>query len=117
MFSMSVFDFKGEDKMTNSEYEHVKFISYDGKYPNLCSGRLVLEIDGEIARFSYETRKDYEPFWRSGGSCTRRNNYRRIRDAWEIEYDNLPDKFKKYANEIDAVFNQNVEYGCCGGCA
>ena len=27
--------------------EHVKFISYTGKYPNLCSGIITLEIDGE----------------------------------------------------------------------
>ena len=26
----------------------VKFISYDGKYPNLCSGKLVLQIDDII---------------------------------------------------------------------
>ena len=26
---------------------HVKFISYTGKYPNLCGGILTLEIDGK----------------------------------------------------------------------
>ena len=46
-------------------YEHdkeyrgkVKFISYDGKYPNYCSGTLTLEIDGETAVFKPENR-----FW------------------------------------------------------
>ena len=106
-----------EDLYDDIECKHVKFISYDGKYPNLCSGRLVLEIDGEVARFSYGTRGDYEPFWSSGGSCSRWNNYRCTRGAWEIDYDDIPDKFKKYANEIDIVFNQNVEHGCCGGCS
>ena len=27
----------------------------------------------------------------------------------------LPNKYKKYATEIDRVFNANVEHGCCGG--
>lgn len=25
----------------------IKFISYDGKYPNFCSGTLILEVDGK----------------------------------------------------------------------
>ena len=44
----------------NSNTSRVKFISYTGEYPNLCSGVLTLEID--------------------------------------------------------EVFNENVEWGCCGGC-
>jgi len=31
--------------------DRVKFVSYNGHYPNLCSGNLVLEIDGENVRF------------------------------------------------------------------
>lgn len=30
----------------NNNNDHVKFISYDGKYPCLCMGMLILEIDG-----------------------------------------------------------------------
>ena len=35
---------------------------------------------------------------------------------WEIDVDRLPEKFRRYAREIGQVFNENVEYGCCGGC-
>lgn len=62
---------------------HIKFISYTGKYPNLCSGVLTLDVtDGE----------------------------------WLIDFDEIPDCFKKYAEEIGETFNTNVPYGCCGGC-
>lgn len=29
----------------------VEFVSYDGEYPNLCSGTLMLSIDGEPWNF------------------------------------------------------------------
>lgn len=99
-------------------YEHdkgcsgkVKFISYDGKYPNLCSGALKLEIDGEIVEF-----KPYgDCFWCSGGGVSWDYNST-YRGEWVIHYEGLPDKYKQYADEIDKVFNENVEFGCCGGC-
>jgi hypothetical protein len=54
-----------------------------------------------------------------GGSCGFMNNYSESfvdQGEWRIDVDRLPDKYKKYAAEIDEVFNANVEYGCCGGC-
>ena len=35
---------------------------------------------------------------------------------WSIDVDDLPEQFRKYADEIDEVFNENVPQGCCGGC-
>ena len=83
----------------------VKFISYDGKYPNYCSGTLTLEIDGETAVFKPENR-----FWYSD------TLYGNEANEWEIYQCDLPDKYKKYAADIDRVFNENVEFGCCRGC-
>lgn len=37
----------------NNETNHVEFVSYSGKWPNLCSGELTLEIDGEEVAFGY----------------------------------------------------------------
>ena len=95
------------------EGKHVKFISYTGKYPNLCSGILTLEIDGEKATFGLDGQ--YEEFWRSGGYVIWNADIVAT-DEWLIEIECLPQKYQKYAREIDEVFNANVEHGCCGGC-
>lgn len=116
----------------NNNYitEHVEFISYTGRYPNLCSGILTLKIDGEIYRFghepdSYNYNEDkydddnYDKFWCSGGkvSFSGEYGYDVSEGEWEIDVDKLPEQFRKYASEIDYTFNANVEHGCCGGCA
>lgn len=104
----------------------VKFVSYTGRYPNLCSGVLTLEINGKEYKFghnymnpNWKTEKNFPTFWHSGGSCgfsydysDEYTNY----GEWEIDVDELPEELKPYAAEIDEVFNNNVPNGCCGGC-
>lgn len=85
----------------------VKFISYTGKYPNLCRGTLTLEIDGKQYKFGGGNSSDFEEFWNPGG---------RYPSEWVINIDKIPSQFKELAFEIDTVFNENVEWGCCGGC-
>lgn len=96
---------------------HVKFINYTGRYPNLCSGILTLEIDGVEYTFGSswkEPKSDFEKFWYSGGGITK--DYEAYDGEWQIDVDDLPEQFRKYATEIDDVFNSNVSWGCCGGC-
>ena len=104
---------------------HVRFIDYTGRYPSLCMGVLVLEINGQRYYFGndfdgkYKDKKLLSQFWTSGGSCGFRNNYSDSyveQDDWRIDTDDLPAEFLDYAEEIDEVFNENVPYGCCGGC-
>lgn len=100
------------------ENSNVKFISYTGRWPNLCSGILTLEINGKTYKFGYSQK--YPKFWYSGGSCGFKDrvnweSYINYGD-WEIDVDDLPEELRKYASEIDRVFNENVEPGCCGGC-
>lgn len=106
----------------NSETSHVKFISYTGRYPNLCSGILTLEIDGEITTFGYgsesKDKPKYDNFWSSGGCVSFDEHWNANVDEgeWGIDVNRLPEQFRKYAAEIDEVFNDNVPWGCCGGC-
>ena len=37
-------------------------------------------------------------------------------DVFEEQINDIPEQFQKYATEIDYVFNENVDFGCCGGC-
>ena len=97
---------------SSSVENNVKFISYTGKWPNLCSGDLTLEINGKTYKFGYG--QEYPSFWTSGGSCSIRHGV--SYGEWEIDVDDLPEELRKYALEIDRVFNENVDYGCCGGC-
>ena len=92
---------------------HVKFISYNGKYPRLCFGILTLEIDGKKAQFGYGASNN--PFWLSGGGFN--PNYEgACQREWKIDVNKIPEEYRKYASEIDRVFNENVEWGCCGSC-
>ena len=103
--------------------EHVKFVSYDGKYPNLCTGTLVLNIDGTDYSFGFTTvpgmsKCDFPMFWHSGGRVSFDNDWNAnvTSGRWQIDSLDLPEQFREYTDEIDEVFNGNVPYGCCGGC-
>ena len=103
----------------NNETKHVSYVSYTGSYPNLCRGVLTLEIDGKEITFgygfNYKDESTYGPFWSSGGGIM--PNYEGAwQGEWQIDVERIPEQFRKYAAEIDQVFNDNVEWGCCGGC-
>lgn len=93
----------------------IKFVSYTGKYPNLCSGDLTLEIDGKRTTFGLYK----EPiFWCSGGRCYFSNNGDKIIEQgnWIVYKSQLPEKLQEYSEEIEELLNKNIPKGCCGGC-
>lgn len=86
----------------------VEFISYDGAYPNLCSGTLVLKVNGE--------KRELSNCLISGGSVSFDDDWNEcVTDgAWDIC--DLPKDLKPYKNEIVECINENIPWGCCGGC-
>lgn len=93
----------------------VKFVSYDGEYPNLCSGVLVLNLDGNDITFP-------KHFLSSGGSVTFNEDYSEEfveEGQWHKSclYE-WPEEFSEFGLKEDAleVINDNIEHGCCGGC-
>lgn len=104
---------------------NVQFVSYTGKFPNLCGGVLTLNINGREVKFGHESDNfdwntckykddNYNRFWQSGGYID--NNCYTYQAEWDIWVNDLPDAYQQYAYEIAAVFNENVPHGCCGGC-
>lgn len=85
----------------------VKFVSYTGKWPNLCSGTLTLKVNGQL-------RTDFELI--SGGGCGFDNHWEDSwisNGSWTVI---VPDDLKDLKDEITEVVNENVPEGCCGGC-
>ena len=88
----------------------IRFISYDGKYPNLCSGVLTFSVNGQ-------ERKTERHTLRSTGGL--QPNYEgTYQGDWEIErsdpaFSDFGDRdFTLLTDEV----NHNVPQGCCGGC-
>jgi len=127
------------NRKNNINTNHVEFVSYDGAYPNLCRGILIVKIDGELVKFGHDysnchydsetktwsyTDEDpdnpnYGSFWSSGGSITHDGYWNDIvvhHNEWEIDIDELDPKFWDVADELDKLINENIPYGCCGGC-
>ena len=86
--------------------KRVEFINYDGEYPCLCMGHLIIKVDGKTCHL--------DNVLRSGGGIT--NDYEEVVEGpWEVDLFDYPD-LEPYKEEITDVVNENVGYGCCGGC-
>ena len=86
----------------------VEFVSYDGRYPNLCRGQLVVRIDGKEVNLGNCLI--------SGGICYFDSDWSDIVTSGEWNIDDLPEEYEQYRKEIKEVANENVPFGCCGGC-
>jgi hypothetical protein len=85
-------------------------IEYNGEYPNLCSGNLVVVIDG--IRWNFP---DY--CLSSGGSVSFDEEWNEevTRGKWSIS--EWPEGFPKSMKKaVEKEVNNNVRHGCCGGC-
>lgn len=94
---------------------NIKFISYDGNYPNLCSGTLIFSVDNIQYKCKYcmisgghiSWGDDWSDFYISTG-------------AWELDFNEI-DKIVKLTDEeknaLTDEVNENAESGCCGGCS
>lgn len=91
---------------------NIKFVSYDGKYPNLCSGVLILNVDGKIV-----TINKYSLC--SGGSAHFNDDYSESfieYGPWSLNEGHFSDYSEEEKEYIIELINENIPHGCCGGC-
>lgn len=87
----------------------VEFVSYDGKYPCLCMGTLIIRVNNK----TYSLKDAMI----SGGSiCSTEDlDMWATQDDWKLDLGKYPE-LEPYKEEITRVVNENVIQGCCGGC-
>lgn len=86
----------------------VEFVSYNGKFPNLCRGTLVIKVNGEEISL--------ENYLISGSQCWFDKDRADHVESGDWRISKLPDDLEQCRDEILKVVNENVPYGCCGGC-
>lgn len=90
--------------------ERLQFVSYDGDYPNLCSGTLVLKLDGKDIKFPKYCLS-------SGGSVSFTEDWDEVVTQGEWTIDEFPKDFpEELKSKAEDLVNENVPQGCCGGC-
>ena len=92
----------------------LEFVSYTGRYPNLCNGELTVKISGKRVRFgnTVDTR-----FWITGGHCEWDGVNNSVHHGpWRLDDACVPGKYKAISQQLIELFNANVPHGCCGGC-
>ena len=85
-------------------------IKYDGVYPNLCSGQLIVTIDDKN--------------WYFPRSCLSSAGGVSFDEHWQENVSSGPWSINEWPSEFpeelkDAVLeavNSEISYGCCGGC-
>lgn len=85
----------------------IEFVSYDGSYPNLCSGTLVIRYDGTEYSFNLVSggRVWFDEHWSE-----------HVEDGpWSVG--DAPDRFPaELIPAVEKIANEHVQLGCCGGC-
>jgi hypothetical protein len=88
--------------------ENIK-IDYNGRYPNLCSGTLVVTIGEKVWNFGKDVLS-------SGGSVSFDEQWNEeVTSGWLVSEwpEGFPDEYKEVVT--DAI-NDEIPWGCCGGC-
>ena len=90
----------------------IKFVSYDGKYPSLCSGTLVLSVDGKDVSEKYCLISGGDWYINKTDEGVSKGDWK-LDTIYSFKDMHFTDEEVKY---IEKLVNENVKKGCCGGC-
>ena len=97
------------DKNGSSQAPDIK-IEYDGAYPNLCSGHLIVWVDRKKWDFGDHCLS-------SGGSVSFDESCSEHVDSGKWKINTRPDKFPgNMKSYVISKINSEIRHGCCGGC-
>lgn len=87
-------------------------IEYDGEWPCLCMGHLIVWVD--------DIKWDFGSYvLRSGGSIESDDDWNMwaTEGEWYIDKDAFPEGFPmKFYDDVMDEINSHIMHGCCGGC-
>ena len=85
-------------------------IDYDGEWPNLCSGNLVVTIDEKVWAFGKYCLS-------SGGSVSFDDDWNENITSGKWSIVNWPEDFPvELQDDVLKAINEEIPQGCCGGC-
>lgn len=85
-------------------------VEYYGKWPDLCSGRLIVTVDEKV--------------WEFPSYCLSSGGHVSFNAEWEEDVGEGPWSINEWPEgfpeelkaEVEEEVNSTVPYGCCGGC-
>ncbi len=93
----------------------LEFVSYDGEFPNLCKGVLVLKFQG--VKFSFSGVLKSGGTVSLGEPCDAIVSY----GDWGIHLDTLHSMYPTFPPDMYPALillaNKHIPAGCCGGCS
>lgn len=91
---------------------HTIKVEFDGVFPNMCSGKLIVTVDGVRHVFGPHALC-------SGGSAWIDIDANEVvsKGKWSINPNSWPERFDPSVRKaILKAINDTVPHGCCGGC-
>ena len=85
-------------------------IEYDGDYPNLCSGQLVVYIEDKQWVFPSHCLSSGGNVWFDDDWCEHVESGEWCISEWPEEF---PEDLKPL---VEQLVNDEIPFGCCGGC-
>ena len=99
-----------EELELNETKHNLEFVSYNGEFPNLCSGKLIMKLDDKVLEFPDHCLS-------SCGNVSFNDDWDEVVTTGDWVITDFPEDFPEELKDLALeLVNDNVNKGCCGGC-